>query len=101
MSKWADYCILKAKFNTDGKLVDELVVRADNGNLLDISCHWVRRAVVSKIERGWTFATIHKNGDGKWEKGHDVRLIRANGGVFLRTDNQAIESDSLSDIPCV
>ena len=99
MTKWADYCILKAKYNEDGTLVDELEVRADKGNLLDISCHWIRKAVVSKIERGWTFATIHKNGDGRWEKGYDVRLVRANGGIYLRTDDRAVEADDLRNVP--
>lgn len=101
MTKWADYCILRAKYGEDGRYVDELEVRADRGHILDVSCHWLRTAVVSKMERGWTFATIHKNRDGRWEKGEDVRLVRANGGIYLRTDDRTIEADHLPNIPRV
>ena len=67
LEKWADYGISAVKYNRDHTAIVEVKARADNGDGFGGEEKFSRSKVIERIESGWSFVTIVK--DGKVEEG--------------------------------
>jgi hypothetical protein len=51
------------------------------------------------LEKNYSFVTIIKNKDDKWDLGAKVEIIKVNGLKYIRTDRNNFASDNLEDLP--
>ena len=99
MSKWADYCISKVRYDVDHEYIDQVKVHVDKGDNLSSATTEKRSWVVDKIESGKTFITVTTNKEGDFLKGQEIHIIKVNGKKFLRTDQNSTENDNLENLP--
>jgi hypothetical protein len=99
MAKWADYGISKVRYDEERTHIVKVKVHEDKGDTFGPAQEWTRKQVVSAIEAGTTFVTILTGSDGKWKKGQDVHIIIVNDVKYIRTDQNAKESDNLENLP--
>jgi len=99
MTKWADYAITAVKFKKEKRHIEQVKVRADNGEQLVAEQTTPRLDVVRFLESGKTFVTAYKNNANQWKKGDDVRIVEIRGNKFIRTDGNSIEEDNLGELP--
>lgn len=97
--KWADFCITRVKYGRDRTSIVEVEVKQDLGDSLGAPQKFSRQVVVDAIRlRETTFVTAPIK-DGKHVRGADVDVVEIHGGLFLRTDGNAIKSDNLGQLP--
>lgn len=99
MSKWADYGISAVRYDVENKYIARVKVHVDNGDSIGIGSDWSRQDVLDKMDDNYTFITIKKGSDDKWQKGQDVHTITVKGVRYLRTDANSRESDNLENLP--
>lgn len=97
--KWADYLISEVRYNGAGTHIDQVRVHEDKGEKVGPASTWERTTVVSQLEGGYTFATMTKSADEKWQFGAEVRVVTVNGTKYIRTDADATEEDNLGALP--
>ncbi|HGF6304087.1 TPA: DUF3892 domain-containing protein [Escherichia coli] len=74
-------------------------------NLSDINCLEIhgasltRQWVVNKIDSGYTFYTIFKDDNGKWNKGQKVIKDPVNGTNYITTRPNGTAKDNLENLP--
>jgi Protein of unknown function (DUF3892) len=97
--KWADFCVTRVKYGRDRTAIVEIEAKPDHGDSLGASQRFSRQSVVEAI-RFWrtTFATAPVK-DGKYVRGADVNVVEVRDEYFLRTDQNAIRSDNLGQLP--
>lgn len=99
IEKWADYGISAVKYNNKGTHIEYAKVHIDNGDTIGTANVWTRETVVSQLEKNYSFVTIIKNKDDKWDLGAKVEIIKVNGLKYIRTDRNNFASDNLEDLP--
>lgn len=98
MPKWADFVIIKVKYNRDRTQLEEVETRVDTGDALSSDPGWMTRQQVVEALPEVTFVTAYPK-DGKWTRGEDVRVVTIRGEHFLRTDSNAVKADNLGELP--
>ncbi len=98
MAKWADYLIVRVKYNHEHTHLVEVEVHQDLGDSTGAAQKVSRQDVVLAIQRGTTFVTAYTR-DGKWQKGEDVRIVTINSERYIRTDNNSVRADNLGNLP--
>jgi Protein of unknown function (DUF3892) len=85
MSKWADYMISAVRFNSAHTHIDRVRTHADSGETIGASVEQRRPDIVDAIKKRNTFMTIFSNGNGKWNKGQPVYVVKINGTEYIKT----------------
>jgi len=98
-TKWADYLITKVRFNSAKTHIDEVEVRADNGDTAGSPTKIKRSTVISKLESNYTYCTATKGSDGKFQKGAAVKIYKYDGEKFIKTKADGIKKDNLDNLP--
>lgn len=99
MSKWADYAISAVRFNAAHTHIDRVRTQVDNGETIGSPLEQRRADIVDAIKAGTTFTTIFKNGNGKWNKGQPVYIVRINGTDYIKTVDNGKAVDNLDNLP--
>jgi hypothetical protein len=100
MSKWADYCIVGVRFETDRKYLETVRILPDTGDLLVTGLIMARRQIVAGLHRGMTFTTALPDLEQlSYVKGELVGIVTVDGIDYLRTDTQPIAVDDLGNVP--
>lgn len=97
--KWADFCIRRVKYGRERAAIVEVEASPDLGESLGAPQRFSRQAVVRAIlhdRTTWVTAVLR---DGKYVRGADVQAVEIHGEHFLRTDQNAIKSDNLGQLP--
>ena len=97
--KWADYLISAVRYNAAETHINQVEVREDNGDSVGSPSSRARADVVKGLEGGYTFVTITKGSNDKWQRGAEVRIIEVNGTKYIRTDADATPEDNLESLP--
>jgi hypothetical protein len=97
--KWADNLISAVRYNTAETHIEEVRVREDKGEKVGPASTEKRSTVVSRLESGYTFATIVKSTDETWRFGSKVRIITVKGTKYIRSDNDETAEDNLEELP--
>ncbi|HEV2944033.1 MAG TPA: DUF3892 domain-containing protein [Solirubrobacteraceae bacterium] len=97
--KWADYLITKVRFNNAKTHIDEVEVRADNGDTAGAPTKTKRSTVVSKLEAGYTYCTATLGSNNKWQKGAKVKIYTYDGQKFIKTRADGVKKDNLDNLP--
>ena len=99
MSKWADYLISAVRFNNAETHIDMVRTHTDNDESVGMAVDIDRSTVVNRIESGYTFETIYKGSDGKWQRGKRVKIVIINGIKYIKTYADNTTRDNLDDLP--
>jgi hypothetical protein len=99
MSKWADYCISAVRFNATHTHIDTVETRQDNGDTIGKAYHEPRQTVIANLKANYSYVTIFKNREGKWEKGQSVYIIKVHGTEFIKTVDNGKAVDNLDNLP--
>jgi hypothetical protein len=99
MTKWADYGISGVRYDSTHTRIMQVKVHLDGGDTIGAASIISRTDVVNAINRGTSYVTIVKNGNGQWTKGEDVRKVTINGADYIRTDNNRTARDNLENLP--
>lgn len=99
LTKWADYVIMAARYDSDRKHIAQVEVKVGGGYGLGASFCLSREEVVRLIGL-WqrTFQTAIRNEIG-WQRGEDVHLLTIRGNVYIRTDSNCTAADNLGSLP--
>lgn len=99
IDKWADYLISAARHNAAETHIDEVQAREDKGEKVGSPSTWERSDVVRSLEANYTFVTVVKNSNGKWDLGAEVAIVTVRGTKYLRADADATAADNLGSLP--
>ena len=99
MSKWADYLISAVKYDSNHERIESVKTHKDKGDTVGSGFIEKRSQVVSNIESGYSYCTILRNKEDKWNKGEDVHVVKVDGEKFIRTDNNKTKKDNLENLP--
>lgn len=97
--KWANYLISAVRYNAAGTHIDKAQVRQGEGDSVGSPSTVERTTVVSRLEAGYTFVTIVKGANDRWQRGAKVRVVSVRGRKYIRTDADATEKDNLGALP--
>ena len=100
MSKWADYCIVGARFTPDHKQIETVRILPDTGSLLATGLIMARKQILAGLQRGMTFVTATPDHvQMSYTKGQPISMVTIEGGDYLRVDAAPIASDDLGNLP--
>jgi hypothetical protein len=99
MSKWANYGISAVKFNSQRTLVEKVVAQLDLETIFGTPTEFTRGEIIAAVKKKYSFVTIFTREDGKWKKGHSVRLALIKGREYLKTTDDPEEADTLDKLP--
>lgn len=99
MSKWADYCISRVRYNAAHTHIDLVEVHEDKGETIGGRYIESRQTVIANLKRAKSYITIFTGADGKWSKGQPVYIITVNGTEFIKTVDNRREADNLENLP--
>ena len=99
MAKWEGYLISAAEYDacrqiTSLKRHHDTDDGIDGGEITD------KTSVASDIAHGIPYMTIYGTLTG-WRMGERIRSLRANGGFYLRVDDNKVEHDNLGSLPAL
>jgi len=98
MTKWADVCISRVRYNHDHTCIMKVEVRTDHGDTIGDPQEMSRQQVINAINTGTSVITIFMK-DNKWQKGAVVEVVKVDGERFLRTDRNQRKVDNLGELP--
>lgn len=98
MPKWADYCIVAVKYDSNRSCIAQVKALPDGGESLGGATFLDRATVVSAIQRGTTFVTAYAS-NGNYKRGEDVRVVQIGNERFIRTDANSVRADNLGNLP--
>ncbi len=100
MSKWADYCIYKVKYDIGHERITKVKIMKDEGEKLGETSIVSRENVIKKIDRGIRFITVYSESNSeRWSKGEEVIVVIINGRRFIKTENNSTKVDNLGGLP--
>jgi hypothetical protein len=97
--KWADYLISAVRYNDEETHIDQVRAHVDEGDNAGSATTTARSTVVERLEPGYTFVTIYKGSNDRWQKGAQVRVVVIDDEKFIRTDADATKADNLGNLP--
>lgn len=96
MAKWADYIIIRVRYNKDRNFIDKVQVCEDLGEKLGETNVKEREYIVSLIKDGKKVVTANKNKETrKWENGSKVDIYEKK---YIRTDPNGTTADNLGEL---
>lgn len=99
MAKWADYLISAVSYNSNHFHIDKVMAHVDNDTAVGDGEIYFRQSIIDAINKGTTFVTIYKNGNGQYNKGQKVFVINVNGVGYLKTVDNGVAADNLENLP--
>lgn len=101
--KWADYIVTAVAYNPNHSHIVQVHVRqhvitSDANYLIDPPTIYSRQQVVTLLKQNRSFLTATWTGS-RWNKGEDIRIVPFHNIEYIRTDNNAKESDNLGNLP--
>jgi hypothetical protein len=97
--KWADVLISAVEYSDRPRHIVRVAVHLDRGDSVGPKAELSRAAVISWIGAGYTFATITKGTDKKWQRGADVSIATRDRTKYIRTDADNRAEDNLGKLP--
>jgi len=94
MTKWADYGISAARYNSTHTHIDYVRAHPDNGTTIGTGVEYDRATILKAIKDGHSFVTIISD-SGNWKTGQPVYAIKVNGGDYLKTLDNTQARDNL------
>ena len=98
MNKWADYLIVRVRYDNDHSRIVKVKCLPDLGDDTGDPIFRSRDKVIQTIEDGVTYITVYEK-DQKWSKGANVGVITVEGTEFIRTDGNQTKADNLGKLP--
>ena len=86
-------------FNTAGTHIEEVQARKDTGDSLTSPTTKARATVVAELGSGYTYCTATEAGNGKWNKGAEVKVVTIHGEKFIKTKDDRSKADNLDNLP--
>jgi hypothetical protein len=99
MPKWADFLVMRVRYNSEGTHIDAVQMCEDLGDKCGELKVYNRSVVANAIKDGTTVLTVTGIGTESLKKGKPVRRILVNGVYYLRTDANEKEADNLENLP--
>jgi len=99
MSKWADYLISAVQFNAAHTHINKVRVHLDNEDSVGAFKEVTRQDVIASIKQGYSYFTIFKSAEGKWNQGQKVEIITIDNVEFIKTLADRIKADNLDNLP--
>ncbi len=97
MTKWADYVISEASYNSKNK-IEKLKPHIDDGQAIGVAEIVTRSVVIHNIKKGKSYVTAF-NGLSGMKKGQNIRVLHVDNDFFLRIDKNKAGLDYLGAIP--
>ena len=99
MSKWADYLISEAEYDSN-YLISKIKQHRDNGESISDGEIIDRSTLANNLGHGSKYMTVY--GDlNKLRIGKNVRYFRAHGYHYIRTDDNKVNHDNLGDLSII
>ncbi|MGB9693625.1 MAG: hypothetical protein ACPLYF_02155, partial [Fervidobacterium sp.] len=86
MAKWADFLISAVRYDANKAHIEKVRVHEDLGEQVGPAKESSRIDVLNNIKSGFSYVTILKTQNGKWQKGQEVHIIKVGNDEFIRTD---------------
>ena len=97
MSKWADYLISEAEYDSN-YLISKIKQHRDNGETISDGEIIDRDTLANNLGHGSKYMTVY--GDmNKLRIGKNVKYFRAHGYHYIRIDGNKVNHDNLGDLP--
>ena len=101
MAKWADYVIMRVRFNAAGTHIDQVEVADDGEDGIGTKRNESRATVIAKIKAKKTYFTAPPSTTevGKVVKGAPVGVVVINGTEYIKTGANQTARDNLDNLP--
>jgi len=97
MSKWADYLISEAEYDSN-YLISKIKQHRDNGETISDGEIIDRSTLANNLGHGSKYMTVY-GALNKLRIGKNVRYFRADGYHYIRIDHNKVNHDHLGDLP--
>jgi len=97
MSKWADYLISEAEYDSN-YLISKIKQHRDNGESISDGEIIDRSTLANNLGHGSKYMTVY-GALNKLRIGKNVRYFRADGYHYIRIDHNKVNHDNLGDLP--
>jgi len=97
MSKWADYLISEAEYDSN-YLISKIKQHRDNGETISDGEIIDRSTLANNLGHGSKYMTVY-GALNKLRIGKNVRYFRADGYHYIRIDHNKVNHDNLGDLP--
>jgi len=97
MSKWADYLISEAEYDSN-YLISKIKQHRDNGESISDGEIIDRSTLANNLGHGSKYMTVY-GALNKLRIGKNVRYFRAAGYHYIRIDHNKVNHDNLGDLP--
>ena len=98
MNKWADYMISAVRYDSSHEKIESVRTHEDEGDKMGIGYYESRQKVVSNIEKGFTYSTVTKRADGRFNRGEEIHIIEVDCTKYIRTDRNKTNKDNLENL---
>ncbi len=99
MAEHADFYVEKVHYNKSHNRIMWVSVRENDGKRLGGAYNMLRKQVVHLLKQGKEFQTIYRSPEGKFRHGVKLSIVDVKGEHYLRTDDAAVDTDLLADVP--
>ncbi len=93
MGSWADYLISAVKYDSKRHII-QVKQHKDTGGAIGQGEIIDRDTLVDNLQNGLKYTTIFSS-DTKWKKGDKVQMLKSQGKIIVRTDNNKVGMDNL------
>jgi len=97
MSKWADYLISEAEYDSN-YLISKIKQHRDNGESISDGEIIDRSTLANNLGHGSKYMTVY-GALNKLRIGKNVSYFRADGYHYIRIDHNKVNHDNLGDLP--
>ena len=97
MSKWADYLISEAEYDSN-YLISKIKQHRDKGESISDGEIIDRSTLANNLGHGSKYMTVY-GALNKLRIGKNVRYFRADGYHYIRIDHNKVNHDNLGDLP--
>jgi hypothetical protein len=101
MAKWADWLILRVRYNPAHTHIDSVEVVPDLGETFGPRQVWTRLQVIQTIQAGQTVITAPPSTTkpGSVDKGANVEVVPIGDDLFIKTVRDNTKRDNLGELP--
>lgn len=93
MGNWADYLISAVKYDSNRHIL-QVKQHKDTGGAIGEGEVIDRDTLVENLTNGLKYTTIFSS-DSKWRKGDEVKMLKSQGKISVRTDTNKVGMDNL------
>lgn len=101
MAKWADWLILRVRYNAEHTHIVQVEVAEDLDTTLGPKQVWTRMQVIQTIQAGKVVYTAPPSPTkpGSVVKGAKVEVVRIGTDLFIKTVPDSTKRDNLGELP--